>query len=58
MSSAGFTGETHLLSSERLDNITEGTENVKDFFSRRAEKEPGEGESSFSARSRDIRRVK
>ena len=32
MSSAGFTGKTHLLSSERYDNIAEHARNVKDFF--------------------------
>ena len=32
MSSAGFTGKAHLLSSERSDNIPERPGNVKDFF--------------------------
>ena len=32
MSSAGFTGKTHLLSSERYDNIAEHARNVKNFF--------------------------
>ena len=35
MSSAGFTGKTHLLSSERSDNITNFVRNVKKYFYKR-----------------------